>query len=414
MIRLGAHFKSKPQRASLRFPLGMSDVVAGEVTEILANPYTPHAFTPLVQSGSRRVTLKNISLRSLGELCLRLTTAKDVIWHLGDLKVVYESELVEAVRRIPWQAILHDGGKVALRASTTNSRIYHSGLMADCAAKALASVGIDAAEKGRGITTLELTLRANQLSLGLSMAGSPLNHRGYREGLSHQAPLNECLAASVLQFAEAAVRKIAPELRGAVSQVHVPFAGSGTFGFEALLRFGRIAPCVFRENYAAEHFDCLPDTLFKHTREKSRRLAACKQVQIRFLEIDHELCELLKRYSNGLLARLSGLGLEQPLMEVEEGDFFSMGKTPSGDPSICLLLNPPYGERLHVDRDFFSALGEKIIEVYGGGRMVWGAALVPSGAPAAAFNAAMGKSVAGMKAVRNGGISVNAIAFLMR
>ncbi len=97
-----------------------------------------------------------------------------------------------------------------------------------------------------------------------------------------------------------------------------------------------------------------------------------------------------------------------------KGDFFSLQSVPDSDLPSCLLLNPPYGQRLDVGRNFFSALGEKVSELYGKRSCpVWGLALLPSGQPAASFASALRPKTLKKIALRNGGLAVEAIAFLL-
>ena len=408
MFNIGSHFESKAHSASLRFPKGLGLIVEKEIKQLLASSYTPLKFNPEIKATNGSVEISNIALRNLSELCLRSTTAKDIILDLGNTKLQYESEIPKIVQKLAWNKILPNKAQLALRVSTSKSRLYHSGLVEEHFKKALSAYGFSFGKKNNSFTTLNITLKENILHLGLSLAGQALNHRGYREDLAHKAPLNECIAASCLYIAD----QISTENCSIKDlEVHVPFAGSGTFGFEAAMHYLNIAPSLYRTEYALEKLPFTSPITISHTRKKVKEAINKNHLSLHFSDIDQTVIKNLQSHTKSFSAKLKP---DQISIKIEQQDFFKNSDRLNKRKEICLLLNPPYGERLKNADNFFKKLAQTINTKYGKhDSRVWGLCLVPAGNSAQMFRKHLQTSNSNSIKLSNGGLAIEAVSFLV-
>jgi 23S rRNA G2445 N2-methylase RlmL len=192
----------------------------------------------------------------------------------------------------------------------------------------------------------------NRTQMLLSLAGAPLYIRSYKDILTGaSAPLPEHHAAACFRWANALLdRKKENSILTGNIPVVVPFAGTGTLGFESLCQILQYAPGLFRSNYAFQRFMFHPE---KTAATIARRLHAgrtCGSPRIIFGEIDPKACQDLKANISGFerrIGELLGRDHAQGTFICLQNDFL---KEPdllfSDEREIFLLLNPPYGERL--------------------------------------------------------------------
>jgi len=185
-----------------------------------------------------------------------------------------------------------------------------------------------------------------------------LGNRGYKNEISHIAPLKESLAASILMSTKWDQEKY----------LYDPMCGSGTFLIEALLQKYNIAGQIFhmceckkkerpffpirRLRQFTEKPETIQETLkfeldkYEHMKQHSEEcLILGTDI---FMDNIKELKLLLKK-----------LGLNK-LIYVDQKDFF---ETSPYNESGTIVFNPPYGERLNrIDnlQDFYHDIGEHL------------------------------------------------------
>ncbi len=175
---------------------------------------------------------------------LHLRTASRVLVRLGQPFYARTfAELRQKADNLPWERFLPPGKPVQLRVSCHQSKLYHSGAVAE---RLLLSI---AERLGKPSPLLKPTedeedspaqliiarLEKDLLTLSIDSSGASLHRRGYKQAVS-KAPLRENLAAALLLASAWDVS----------SPLIDPFCGSGTIVIEAALLAQNIAPGLNR------------------------------------------------------------------------------------------------------------------------------------------------------------------------
>jgi putative N6-adenine-specific DNA methylase len=190
------------------------------------------------------------------------------------------------------------------------------------------------------------------------MAGDPLFKRGYKDVLSGaKAPLAEHLAAACFKWA---LDEIGPKLRkdllSGTCPILVPFAGTGTLGFEGVCQLLNIAPGCFRQTYSFESFSFHPAKTLDVIRKRIRLSYTPANLRLRFGDMDPAACKVLDKNIAGFEPRLSQLmapskdsyssQLALDMTNQVNNFLTNPGALASDSEQIFLALNPPYGDRL--------------------------------------------------------------------
>ncbi len=353
------HIYGAPHRATVAVAGGLLPVVEAELRELAAGIITPGRPGFEIAGREGRVELKGVDYRALVELALRLTTAHDLFLEIARGKASGRLELEAFLREVPWEVYLPPGASVEVRADSKGSKLYHEGLIEECAASALAEAGLQAAKPAGGGKGFPLTVRleSNRVRVELSLAGPPLWRRGYRASFDATAPLREDLAQgairSALAFAAGGAAEGSPHV---FDTLLIPFSGSGTLLFESLIALFGIAPCLFGRPYAFERFAFGAPPSVPWLKE---RLA--KTVGERFASTDKLHAVLVDSHSGAIRAARENLASFERLLrpagmlplrcDVRESDAFAgpwASRLPPAAVSLFVPLNPPYGRRLAV------------------------------------------------------------------
>ncbi len=176
---------------------------------------------------------------------------------------------------------------------------------------------------------IEISLRDDLATLTLDTTGVGLHKRGYRRLVS-EAQLRETLAAVLVQLSYWRPGRVLAD----------PFCGSGTIPIEAALIGRNIAPGLKRE-FAAEHWPASDQRLWQQAREEARDLVR-PPLEERLLayDVDPDVLSLARYH-----AEQAGVAEDIHWQQRPFGDL--RAKAEYG----CLITNPPYGERLSVDRE---------------------------------------------------------------
>lgn len=172
-------------------------------------------------------------LEALYRANLSLRSANRVVARLGQWFYARDfAELRQRAARLPWERFLVPGRGLRLRVTCHQSKLYHSGAVAERVALAIADrLGKDspwhtgaAEDEDHPEQLILVRLENDRATVSVDSSGELLHRRGYRLA-SAKAPLRENLAAALL---------LASGWDGA-SPLIDPFCGSGTFPIEAAL-----------------------------------------------------------------------------------------------------------------------------------------------------------------------------------
>lgn len=219
---------------------------------------------------------------------------------------------------------------------------------------------IVAGENSEETTTIFVDFLKNKFSLSISLAGSLLYKRGFRETLSKSAPLREDIAAACMiksfEFAN-----IIPET------ILIPFSGTGTFAFEYLQIYYQIAPALLNRSYALQMMPLYRAESFNYLFKKAKEHCSIAK------NAPHIICTDTAELANTTFARnLSvfkkiiseySIPLDEQTVTIKADDFLKMNISAFTTKSLYLPLNPPYGIRLNQDAnsiEFYQQIAEKI------------------------------------------------------
>lgn len=184
-----------------------------------------------------------------------------------------------------------------------------------------------------------------RVNISLDSSGDSLHKRGYRK--KHGvASLNEVLAAGLITLSEWDKK----------SEFFDPMCGSGTLLTEAALMAWNIAPGSFHRDYLFTNWSDYEPELMKKVVDE-RPPTPERDVLIHGSDISFSQVNAAK-----LNIRNTGLG---DRVTVEKRPF---EKTSRQTGKGCIIMNPPYGERLQMEdlEELYSTLGDHLKREYNG------------------------------------------------
>lgn len=204
---------------------------------------------------------------------------------------------------------------------------------------------------------IDVFLYKDQCTISIDSSGESLHRRGYRSA-GHRAPLNEVLAAGMLQLAG---------WKGEQPLVD-PFCGTGTLLIEAALMARNIAPNIKRESFGFQHwknYDAkLWDKVWLECRAQERRWAG----QL----IGGDISGKVVRFAQ---EQVQAAGVA-PNITLHHSPFAEL---PFPEAPFMLLSNPPYGERLdrHEVETLYQEVGDRL-KAEAAGAQAWLLSSVPN------------------------------------
>lgn len=420
--RPAKHFRPRAQTAALRYPLGCQTLVAEECSELLQSLSSQPRDATTVTLEKKQITVSKSSLRTLAELSLRSLCADDFLLELDHAPVRFESELSDFLKKQKFSTFLPSEMPLQIRCVSKSSRLFHTGLLEEYLRNALQAHGMQVVDPAQAQSTIELRLQRNKATLLVSLAGESLHKRHYRKTMRHIAPLNECLAACAIRFARQFFSQTYPEKTDAQSALYLPFAGSGTLGFEAILNYYKLTPALFRSQYAVEQLFPELARSCAHIRKKGSWLpkdsksGSCEpaptHLSLEFLDADPTVLRQLKENSSYFSEQLITSGLAIPPLQINcvEGDFFSHLPDALGNEFMAVFCNPPYGARLKVPHDFTKRVYQRLAEIQAHtSATVWGFVFTPSAYTVKKKDIPF--RTTHRLALRHGGLAIDCLAF---
>lgn len=194
---------------------------------------------------------------------------------------------------------------------------------------------------------IHVRLFQEECTISLDSSGSSLHQRGYRIR-THQAPLNEVLAAGILALSDWSPEQ--PFLD--------PMCGSGTLLIEAALMATKRPPQFLRLGFAFEHWLDFEPALWKLVKETVQaQVLAEPPAPIFGADVSRKTMRLArKNIAHAELSdaiQLSTKSFEELTPPVEQG---------------VLVFNPPYDERM-PKRDifaFYGMIGDRLKQQFAG------------------------------------------------
>jgi putative N6-adenine-specific DNA methylase len=280
---------------------------------------------------------------------LQLRTASRVVVRFGRFRCRSFPDLYRQAIRLPWGRFVCAGTPLQCRVTCRNSRLLHSGRVADTLqAAANHAMGRDELPVGASAQLLLARVADDVVELSVDSSGALLHRRGYRTSVA-AAPLRETLAAGVLK------------LLGwdGSEPLADPLCGTGTFLLEGALVAGCHAPGLARE-FAFMRWPGYRPGLWGQLCEEARRGERLCPTAISGGDADA-----------GALAAASANLERAGLAAAVALQHRPLSSQPVHAGHGLVVCNPPYGKRLTTVEplvDYFAGLGRELQRAYPGWR----------------------------------------------
>ena len=319
---------------------GLEDVLAGELRALGASG---------VQTGVRCVYFEG-DTGFMYKANLNLRTALRVLMPVTDFRLARAEQLYDRIREIEWWRYLDSDCTLAVDTVLVGDLFANSLFVSQKVKDAIVDQFRDRTGKRPSVSVSDPDVRINihvqgtLVHVSLDSSGGSLHLRGYREE-TNKAPLNEVLAAGILM------------LSGWTGQGNFldPMCGSGTIAIEAGMIACNIPASINRKEFGFMRWPGFDRELFELIREAG--LKRVREFHYRLRASDKAPSAVRKTAQNIRNANL------QDFIQVDQADFFQSAKPDPGP--LQLVTNPPYGERLLIDREgFYGKLGDTLKQGY--------------------------------------------------
>ena len=322
---------------------GFEAICVRELGKIGISPLTPVPGGVEFSGMYRELYLANMWLRSASRILVRV----------GNVAARDFPTLYKRLSRLPWGRFVKPGTRCEIRAVSQQSRLIHTGRMAEVCLSAIAkSLGKEAESSGVA-QKIYLRMRDDSCQVSIDSSGEHLHRRGYRQARV-VAPLRETLAAGCL---------LACHYDGTFPLVDL-MTGSGTLAIEAALIALNSPPGKGR-SFAFMEWPKYRPGLWNHLLDEALRKEK-RELVAPIIAIDNN-----PRAISAASQNLKTAGLEH-IVQLRCGDMQEF--TPSSSAGL-VICNPPYGERLGKSASL-QALYRDIGHVYGEKFATWEGAII--------------------------------------
>ncbi len=320
---------------------GLEDLLAGELETLGA--YNIRKGTRVVYFDGDKEVLYRANFQS--------RTALRILKPFHEFRARDEKELYKGACSVDWSSVLSDNQTFAIDGVLNSPYFNHSGYIALRVKDAIADQFRAKTGKRPNVNTDDPDIRINlhisgdKCMLLLDSSGESLHKRGYREA-THQAPLNEVLAAAIIMLSGWDRRSVFID----------PMCGSGTIPIEAAMMAHNIPPGIYRKQFAFEKWPDFDDALFgkiynqEHPEPKEKPVIIGSDMSANAVGIARNNAR------NAFLSKR---------IDFRVSSFESL--TPPEGPGV-LVTNPPYGERIKPEniKAFHTIMGDVLKNNYPG------------------------------------------------
>jgi len=262
-------------------------------------------------------------------------TAIRILKPIHQFAAANEQQLYAGVQQIDWGEFLAPTQSLWIDPIVHSSFCTHSRYAAQLSKDAIVDQLRTAAGRRPSVERNEPDLRIglhlvnDQATVYLDSSGDSLHKRGYRQAAG-EAPLNEALAAGILRFTG----------WDGTAPLIDPMCGSGTFVIEAALLARNIAPILLGREFAFTKWPDFDRELFRSVYEEAKgAVRPSLDVPILGSDIDQAMVNIAREN-----AKWAGV-LDDIALDVRS---FEVVQPPAAGATV--VSNPPYDERLKVDR----------------------------------------------------------------
>ncbi len=316
----------------------------------------------LIALGLSEVNVAGAGVRFSGGLpaaykaCMWSRVANRVLLPIHSGNADSPEALYEVAKQVDWSEHMDLRGTLAVDFFTANSTITHSQYGALKVKDAIVDQFREATgerpsvERDTPDLRINVYLFRNKARIAIDLSGSSLHRRGYREQAG-PAPLKENLAASLLLACNW------PERAQRGDAFADPMCGSGTLVIEAAMMACNIAPGLARSYYGFLGWRGHDENAWNLVKDEAQQAPVSAPCSLTGSDQDAKAIQLA--IDN---AELAGVSEAVSFQHQNIRQANSMTTLPTG----LLVTNPPYGERLSIDNQFYTELGRALSRHYDG------------------------------------------------
>ncbi len=284
-------------------------------------------------------------IEAIAKSNLWLRTAERIYIKVAEFSAFTFDELFNGTKQINWQKYIKEDGKINVRSSNINSKLFSPRDCQRIVKKAITEklgeiYKIQQLPETGSEYKIEIFIHNNTAEVNIDTTGTGLHKRGYRT-LNVEAPLKETIAAALLKISYWNPGRILLD----------PFCGSGTFPIEAAMMAANIAPGINRE-FLFETWSYENKKMMK--KEKLIAEKSIKSIEDKLIfgsDISRSNIKIAKKHA-------FAAGVEH-MIEFSTEDALSIEAPGEYGVMIC---NPPYGLRISDKDDvlkLYKGLGEQ-------------------------------------------------------
>lgn len=331
---------------------GLEEILSEEVKQLGATDITLH---------NRGITF-HCNLKTLYRLHLSLRTAQKIIYPLYEFQIQQGKELYSIAKDQPWDEVfkVYQTFKIDAVVYTDlyNHTLYPALLLKDaiCDYFRKKTGKRPSVDKDNPKISIYLSIRKNQVMIGIDCTGELLHKRHYRIKTVN-ASIKEDLAAGLI---------LKTRWRGESDYIDL-FCGSGTFLIEAAMIASNRSPNINRKQFNFVRWPNFNETLFKQAIDEAESIVKRPKISITG-------CDIQKKAYEAALRNIEKSGLSS-WIKIHNISFDKLTPT---DTTGIIVTNPPYDKRLkttHINA-IYELLGNHLKKHFTG----WQAWIL-SGAP---------------------------------
>ncbi|MFT4928964.1 MAG: 23S rRNA (guanine2445-N2)-methyltransferase / 23S rRNA (guanine2069-N7)-methyltransferase [Phenylobacterium sp.] len=301
-------------------------------------------------------------LQTACNICLWTRFSSRVLQKINTFEVEKTEDLYNAAKSIPWKDHLDVSQTFAIDFVGTNEFINNTQFGGMKVKDAMADYFVDnfgerpSVDKYQPNVCVQVRLRNTSATFYLDFSGSSLHKRGYRQEQG-MAPLKENLAAAIITRSG--------WLKDTTKPLLDPFCGSGTLLIEAVMMATKMAPGLWREQFAFERYKHFDAAAFS-AQLKTARAAEITVEGLNVMGSDVDQRIVLTARANAKLAEV------EALIQFSKTDATKLVKSQKDDGFI--VSNPPYGERMGESTEIaylYAAFGTALKQHFCGWKMAF-------------------------------------------
>lgn len=256
-------------------------------------------------------------------------TAERIYIGVAEFPAYTFDDLFEGTNKINWQDFVSPDGKINVRSSNINSKLFSQRDCQKIVKKAIADKlcqvnNLSVLSENGPEYKIEIFIHNDTAEINIDTTGTGLHKRGYRT-LNVEAPLKETIAAALIQISYWKPGRLLMD----------PFCGSGTFPIEAALMAYNKAPGLNR-NFLFESWNKENKLIADKEKELAKTLISIPETAFIYgSDISKANIRIAKKHA-------IAAGVDK-IINFSVKD--AVGLSPPGEYGV-MICNPPYGLRI--------------------------------------------------------------------